>query len=121
MATIIQGFEVLTKPKDTSIESFPIFITVAAGAGQTTVTFPTQYNAIAISLQIENQDGTNAASYRLNSSIDPLINLPASNFRSFSDMNIVSVTVVPGAAGPTIISGQMAALPKPTLAEFGAL
>ena len=37
MATIIQGFEVLTKPKDTSIESFPIFITVAAGAGQTTL------------------------------------------------------------------------------------
>jgi hypothetical protein len=50
-----------------------------------------------------------------------LINLPASNFRSFSDMNIVSVTVVPGAAGPCIISGQMAALPKPTLPELGAL
>ena len=111
MATIIQGFEVLTKPKDTSIESFPI------GAGQTTVTFPTQFNAIAISLQIENQDGANAASYRLNSSVDPLINLPASNFRSFSDMNIVSVTVTTGAAGVCVISGQMAALPKPIMGE----
>jgi hypothetical protein len=27
-------------------------------------------------------------------------------------MNIVSVTIQPGAAGPTIISGQMAAMPK---------
>jgi len=115
LATIIQGFEVLTKPKDTSIESFPIFITVAAGAGQTTVTFPTQFNAIAIALQIENQDGANAASYRINSSTNPLINLPASNFRSFSGMNIVSVEVQTGAAGSCLISGQMAALPKPTV------
>jgi len=119
MATIIQGFEVLTKPASTEIESFPIFITVLAGATVRTVTFPTEFNAIAISLQIENQDATNAASYRLNSSTGPMINLPSSNFRSFSNMNIVSVTVLPGAAGPVIISGQMAAMPKSKL--LGAL
>ena len=96
MPTKIQGFEVLTKPKDTSIESFPIFITIPQATTRT-VTFPTEFNAIAISLQIENQDGTNAASYRINSSTNPMINLPASNFRSFSDMNIVSVTVTTGA------------------------
>jgi hypothetical protein len=37
--------------------------------------------------------------------------LPASNFRSLNNMNIVSVTIDSGAAGPTIITGQMAALP----------
>ena len=116
MPTKIQGFEVLTKPKDTSIESFPIFITIPQATTRT-VTFPTEFNAIAISLQIENQDGTNAASYRINSSTNPMINLPASNFRSFSDMNIVSVTVTTGAAGVCIISGQMAALPKPIMGE----
>ena len=102
--------------KDTSIESFPIFITIPQATTRT-VTFPTEFNAIAISLQIENQDGTNAASYRINSSTNPMINLPASNFRSFSDMNIVSVTVTTGAAGVCIISGQMAALPKPIMGE----
>ena len=114
MPTVIQGFEVLTKPADTQIESFPILITVPAAApgNLRVVTFPTEFNAIAISLQIENQDAANAASYRLNSSTDTLVNLPASNFRSFSNMNIVSVTIQPGAAGPTIISGQMAAMPK---------
>ena len=112
----IQGFEVLTKPKDTSIESFPIFITIPQATTRT-VTFPTEFNAIAIALQIENQDGANAASYRINSSTNPMINLPASNFRSFSDMNIVSVTVTTGAAGVCIISGQMAALPKPIMGE----
>jgi hypothetical protein len=116
MPTKIQGFEVLTKPKDTSIESFPIFITIPANTTRV-VTFPTEFNAVAISLQIENQDGTNAASYRINSSTNPLINLPASNFRSFSDMNIVSVTVTTGAAGVCVISGQMAALPKPIMGE----
>jgi len=116
MPTKIQGFEVLTKPKDTSIESFPIFITIPANTTRV-VTFPTEFNAVAISLQIENQDAANAASYRINSSTNPMINLPASNFRSFSDMNIVSVTVTTGAAGVCVISGQMAALPKPIMGE----
>ena len=114
MPTVIQGFQILTKPADTQNESFPILITVPAAApgNLRIITFPTEFNAIAISLQIENQDATNAASYRLNSSIGTMVNLPSSNFRSFSNMNIVSVTVQPGAAGPTIISGQMAAMPK---------
>ena len=114
MPTVIQGFEILTKPASTELESFPILITIpqAAPGNLRVITFPTEFNAIAISLQIENQDATNAASYRLNSSTDPLVNLPSSNFRSFSNMNIVSCTIQPGAAGPTIISGQMAAMPK---------
>ena len=116
MPTKIQGFEVLTKPKDTSIESFPIFITIPQATTRI-VTFPTEFNAVAIALQIENQDAANAASYRINSSTNPMINLPASNFRSFSDMNIVSVTVTTGAAGVCILSGQMAALPKPIMGE----
>ena len=116
MPTKIQGFEALTKPKDTSIESFPIFITIPANTTRI-VTFPTEFNAVAIALQIENQDAANAASYRINSSTNPMINLPASNFRSFADMNIVSVTVTTGAAGVCIISGQMAALPKPIMGE----
>ena len=114
MPTVIQGFQILTKPADTQNESFPILITVPAAApgNLRIITFPTEFNAIAISLQIENQDGANVANYRLNSSTDPLINLPSSTFRSFSNMNIVSVTIQPGAAGPTIISGQMVAMPK---------
>ena len=52
------------------------------------------------------------ASYRINSSTNPMINLPSSAFRSFSDMNIVSVTVTTGAAGVSVISGQMAAFTK---------
>jgi len=112
MVTVIQGFEVLTKPADTQQESFPIQISIAAGAAQRVITFPTEFGTMAISIMIENQDATNAASYRLNSSVGPMINLAASNFRSFNNMNIVSCTVLPGAAGPIIITGQMVSMPK---------
>jgi hypothetical protein len=113
LVSVIQGFEVLTKPASTEVESFPIFITVPASAPGVlrVVTFPTEFNAMAISIMIENQDGANSASYRINSSIGPMVNLPASNFRSLNNINIVSVTIDSGAAGPTIITGQMAALP----------
>ena len=120
MPTNIQGFEVLTKPASTELESFPIFITIPQGTTRQ-VNFPTEYNAIAIGLQIENQDGGNFCTYRINSSTNTPIQIAASNFRSFSQMNIVSVTIVAGATGPVIISGQMAALPKPTLPEFNTL
>ena len=53
MPTVIQGFEVYTKPKDTTLESFPVFVQVVGGT-QRVVTFPTEFNAIAISLLIEN-------------------------------------------------------------------
>ena len=116
MPTNIQVFQVLTIPNSQDLESFPIFITIPANTRRI-VTFPTEFNSIAIGLQIENNDSTNAASYRINSSTDVMNNLPASNFRSFSGMNIVSVEVQTGAAGACLISGQMAALPKSEVQE----
>ena len=65
MPTVIQGFEVYTKPKDTTLESFPVFVQVTGGT-QRVVTFPTEFNAIAISLLIENQSAANAARFVLN-------------------------------------------------------
>jgi len=106
MPTVIQGFEVRTKPKDTSLESFPVFIKVTGGTTRT-VTFPTEFNAVAISVQIENQDGANAASYQVNNNSMNAINLPASNFRSINDQNVISVTVTAGAAGVCDISAQV--------------
>ena len=93
---------------------YPVRILCAANT-TTRISFPDQYLGRAINLKISNNDGTNAASYRINSSTNVLSNLPASNFRSFSGMNIVSVEVQTGAAGACLISGQMAALPKPAI------
>ena len=106
MPTNIQGFEVLTKPASTEIESFPIFITIPANTLRV-VTFPTEFNSIAISLQIENQDGANAASYRLNSSTDPLVNLPASNFATVDNTVVNYLTVIAGAADTVLVEAQV--------------
>jgi hypothetical protein len=113
MPTTIQGFEVITQPKNTTIESFPVFIQLGPGVTRT-VTFPTEFNAIAIGLMVDNLDGAAACSFRINNSTAPMIPISASNFRSFDGMNIVSITVTTAAVtGSAIISGQMAALPKP--------
>ena len=106
MPSVIQGFEVLTKPKDTDAESFPVFIQIPAGTTRTIV-FPTEFNAIAISCLIENQDAANSATFMLNSSTATPINLASSSFRSFDNMNIVSVTVTAGAAGVCDIFAQV--------------
>ena len=83
----------------------------------TRISFPDQFLGRAVSLKLTNNSGANAASYRINSSTNVMSNLPASNFRSFSGMNIVSVEVQTGAAGSCLISGQMAALPKSAVQE----
>jgi len=72
MPTVIQGFEISNKPASTEVESFPIFVTIPAATTRT-ITFPIEFNAVAISLQIENMDSANAASYRLNSSTGSLL------------------------------------------------
>ena len=106
MPQVIQGYEVRTLPKNTNQESYPVFVQVAAGTTRTVV-FPIEFNAVAISVQIENQDGANAASYQVNNNSMNAINLPASNFRSINDQNVVSVTVTAGAAGVCDISAQV--------------
>ena len=122
MPTVIQGFEVFTKPKDTSLESFPTFIQVTGGT-QRVVVFPTEFNAIAISLLIENQSAANAARFVLNRNhpiVVPTvpngtINLNPSQFRTFDSMNIVSVYIDATAllATETVdLFCQVAPLPK---------
>jgi hypothetical protein len=106
MPQVIQGYEVRTLPKNTQQESYPVFVQVPAGTTRTVV-FPAEFNAVAISIQIENQDGANAASYQVNNNSMNAINLPASSFRSINDQNIVSVTVTSGAAGVCDISAQV--------------
>ena len=116
MPTVIQGFEVRTKPKDTSLESFPVFIKVTGGTTRT-VTFPTEFNAISISALIENQYAANACRFILNSAARnaaSTINLNPSTFRSFDNMNIVSIfvdaTALPGTSTVDIFA-QVAPLP----------
>lgn len=114
MPSVINGFEVLTKPKDTQAESFPVFIQVPAGTTRT-ISFPTEFNGIAISVAIINRDAANAGSFQVNTTSGTAINLPASSRENFNDMNIITVQATAGAAGVIDIFAQVT--PNPIYLE----
>ena len=89
MPQIIQGYRVTVKPNDTTAESTFVSDVIAAGAGATTIHYPTLYRSIAISVAIKNQDAANACTFSING------------------QNVVSVQVTPGAAGTVDLLAQV--------------
>jgi|TARA_R110002051_G_C8519441_1_gene467706 hypothetical protein len=102
---IILGYRVTVKPNDTTAESTFVADIVAAGAGATTIHYPTLYRSIAISLAIKNQDATNPCTFSVNG--QPAITLSAGADQNINGQNIVSVQVTPGAAGTCDLLAQV--------------
>jgi len=102
---IIQGYRVTVKPNDTTAESTFVSDVIAAGAAATTIHYPTLYRAIAISVAIKNQDGTNACTFSVNG--QPAVSLSAGSDQNINGQNIVSVQVTPGAAGTVDLLAQV--------------
>jgi len=105
MPQIIQGYRVTVKPSDTTAESTYVSDVIAAGAGATTVHYPTLYRAIAISVAIKNQDTANPCTFSING--QPAVSLSSGADQNINNQNIVSVQVTPGAAGSTAILAQV--------------
>jgi len=105
MPQIIQGYRVTVKPNDTTSESTYVSDVIAAGAGATTIHYPTLYRSIAISVAIKNQDAANTCSFSING--QPAITLSAGSDQNINGQNVVSVQVTPGAAGTTDILAQV--------------
>ena len=105
MPQIIQGYRVTVKPNDTTAESTFVADIVAAGAAATTIHYPTLYRAIAISLAIKNQDTANPCTFSING--QPAVSLSSGADQNINNQNIVSVQVIPGAAGSTAILAQV--------------
>jgi len=105
MPQIIQGYRVTVKPSDTTAESTYVSDVIAAGAGATTVHYPTLYRAIAISVAIKNQDTANPCTFSING--QPAVSLSSGADQNINNQNIVSVQVIPGAAGSTAILAQV--------------
>ena len=105
MPQIILGYRVTVKPNDTTAESTFVSDIIAAGAGATTIHYPTLYRAIAISIAIKNQDAANTCSFSVNG--QPAVTLSAGSDQNINGQNIVSVQVTPGAAGTTDLLAQV--------------
>ena len=105
MPQMILGYEVTVKPNDTTAESTFVASSIAGGAAATTIHYPTEFRAIAISVAIKNQDAANTCSFSINR--QPAITLSGGADQNINGQNIVSVQVTPGAAGSTDILAQV--------------
>ena len=105
MPQIIQGYRVTVKPNDTTAESTYVSDVIAAGAGATTIHYPSLYRSIAISVAIKNQDAANPCTFSING--QPAISLSAGADQNINGQNVVSVQVTPGAAGTVDLLAQV--------------
>ena len=78
MPQVIQGYHVNIKPSDTTAESTYVSDIIGAGAGTTTIHYPTQYRSYAISAAIKNQDAANPCTFSING--QPAISLSVNLF-----------------------------------------
>ena len=105
MPQVIQGYHVNIKPSDPTAESTYVSDIIAAGAGASTIHYPSQYRAYAISAAIKNQDGANACTFSING--QPAISLSAGADQNINNQSIVSIQIIAGAAGTTDILAQV--------------
>ena len=107
MPTILNGFYITKSARLESIPTELVVFEVAAGTTQT-ISFPEQAGGIAISIQLENQDGANACTFQVNGVTTPIQNLGASQFRGINNIPVNTVKIVAGAAGSVLIRSEIA-------------
>jgi len=100
----ILGYVVNVMPKDPTAVSTYVADIIAAGA-TTTIEYPSQYRAVAISVAIKNQDTVNACQFSVNG--QPLVALSAGGDQNINDQNIIRIQIVAGAAGAVHLLSQV--------------
>ncbi len=100
----ILGYVVNVLPKDPTVPSTYVADIIAAGA-TTTIEYPAQYRAVAISVAIRNQDTVNPCQFSANG--QPLVTLSAGASENLNDLNIIRVQVVAGAGGAVHVFSQV--------------
>ena len=94
---------------------FPISVVVAGGTTRV-ISFPDEFLGVAVNLKITNNDGANAATYRIGQDAMNDRNLPASNFDTISNANVKYVSVTAGAAGTVLVEAQAYEIERTELA-----
>lgn len=105
-AVSILGFGIPKAPRDQTLQSYPVPIIVPIGTTRI-IHFPSEFFGIARSLEISNNDGLNVATYRINNDRTNSKTLGVNNFRTISDMWIVQLEVIAGAAGTVDVTVEL--------------
>jgi len=97
MPLTINGFYLGKSPRDESLFSYPIPLSIPAG---TTVrrSFINEFRGPARSIVISNRDGVNAAFIRYNGITSPQIRIPPSGSFPINDQWVTDIEVAAGAA-----------------------
>lgn len=82
-------------PRDPTLSSFPIVVN--GTTTQRVVSIPQEFQGLAASVQVINNDGTNAATVRVNGITTPLVNVPAGGSVGFTEQWIEQIEVNPNA------------------------
>jgi len=77
------------------------------------INYPALFNGLASSVLIDNQDGANAVTVRINRNSAGTLTIPASGFRAFNDSFIEQIDLT-GASTDTQVTAQVS-----TLGELG--
>lgn len=102
----INGFSIFKSPDDLSLISSPVPVSIPAGTTRT-ISIPTEFNGVAKSVQLVNQDGANVALARVNGVTTPQFNVPAGGAIGFDNQWITEIQITAGAAGACIAFLQM--------------
>lgn len=93
----------------------PLRVVVPAGTTRV-ISFPNEFMGSAVALQLQNEDGANAATYRYGGESQPLKNLPPGATRDVSAAIVNLLEVNAGAAGVTVVEFQIVLDPRTKLA-----
>lgn len=106
---MVSGISVLPKVSARNLELKLITVTNIKDSGnELIINYPATYQGLAQSVLIDNQDGTNAVTVRLNRTVNS-ITIGSADFRAFNDAWIEQINLT-GASTNTQVTSQVAPL-----------
>ena len=89
----------------------PVRVEVAIGA-QRIISFPNEFFGVAHAIQIINNDGANAVTYRYGGTSMPLQSIPASSIRAIDGAIVQLLEINAGAGGTCSVEAQITLDPR---------
>ena len=95
---------------DTPLAS-PVRVSVPAGT-QRIISFPNEFFGTAVAIQIVNDSGVGAMTYRYNGESTPLFNIPASSIRTIDNTVVQLLEINANAGGTATVEAQIVLDPR---------
>ena len=89
----------------------PVRVSITAGT-QRIISFPNEFFGTAVAIQIVNDSGAGALTYRYNGESTPLFSIPASSIRSVSNTIVQLLEVNADAGGGATVEAQIVLDPR---------